>query len=267
MRFRGLVFDVFDLEFFCESYQLKGGESSISFYCKYRDTLRQHNDDFEVDEESIKTGSRTVYLFVSIPGETDWVNKQFGSSLKITDPDICSVLGKRPLELLSEGSLEGVNIHHHCCIVKVYNQSDGIGFRLNDMVELVGIVTYPSHNEDMQMDMDILDEVEDVNKQLPRRPVIHCLAHRKLSSSFPSLVETNEPSSSLSLTSRWGLIQDSSSKSLHWSLNDNHLQEIETHLLQTCPRNRLLDLFQSHLGGDRLAAEFLLLYKNSYKIK
>jgi hypothetical protein len=188
VRYRGMVQDVYDPEFYCSEYRKQNSSTPEYVNAKYRDELEE-----DVDELSMEILERDVMLCIPIPGESDW------AAAEVTPPDFMHEQGasnpdrKRPAHLtddyifskrraagapaenthpgtstgtgerddtrdetatlsspaLSSSSstvsletwLDSLSIDgESCCsLVKIYDNDKG--FRLNDLVEIVGIYT------------------------------------------------------------------------------------------------------------------------------
>jgi len=273
VRFRCMIQDMFDPEFYLAEYQVKslvdGTVRTVSG--RYRDTLVCGPREEVVDDESnlmSRTKDRLSYYCVSIPGEAGWVTDQFRSSSCVSTNSQPGPSGtnslKRSLDtdedsmeteetvaadilandtenkkLKSDDGHQTVNNNkivdtvikenklnqplgdkNKAAIIKMYDLAES-EIKLNDMLEVVGIVSLDPVLATMEDDMD------GVGPNLPP----------------PSLVPR------LHVVTFSRLEQDSPRKDLNMSIPE-----------MTSTRSELLAILTQSMLGDKLAAEYLLCH-------
>nr|XP_039263900.1 mini-chromosome maintenance complex-binding protein-like [Styela clava] len=89
VRFRCMVQDTFDNEFFLETYNITDkvkGETVMKTSC-FQDLIGPGDYDIDMSSDKNKTGMRQILYCVSIPAETDWVKESWKSVFTSTKPN------------------------------------------------------------------------------------------------------------------------------------------------------------------------------------
>jgi len=272
VRFRCMIQDMFDPEFYLAEYQVKslvdGTVRTVSG--RYRDTLVCGPREEVVEDESnlmSRTKDRLSFYCVSIPGEAGWVTEQFRSSSSVkdssqagpsrtnslkrsldTDEDSMETEEMPTVDIASndtenkkmKSGNEDQTVDNKCgdevskenklnkplrdkdqaAIIKMYDLAEG-DIKLNDMLEVVGIVSLDPVLATMEDDMD------GISPNLPP----------------PSLVPR------IHVVSFSRLEHDSPRKDLNMSLSE-----------MNSTRTELLAILTQSMLGDKLAAEYLLCH-------
>ena len=91
MRYRGLVQDIYNEEYYIGMYpkmNTSTGQTTMAV-SKYRDYINDYNDGSDVaidlDSDECRLVSRQPILFVPIPGETPWVDSYVNNENNTTN--------------------------------------------------------------------------------------------------------------------------------------------------------------------------------------
>ncbi|XP_078488592.1 mini-chromosome maintenance complex-binding protein [Ciona intestinalis] len=225
VRFRCMIQDSFEPEYFLETYEVVNKttrEKVIGTSC-YKDVI-DSPDGYDVIMESPQneTGCRQVLFCVSIPGETEWV-KQF----TLPPPPVQGVVtsnvstkrshddepmeateeaeddtNKRRNLTLPETSVDSPNleVNHplpwekgQAAIVKVYDET--MDFKVNEVYEFVGILSvdpslsaiHDTNHDQVNGDCGHMEELKSRSPPASLVPRIHVIAMEKLSHNNPLL--------------------------------------------------------------------------------
>ncbi|XP_015110478.1 mini-chromosome maintenance complex-binding protein [Diachasma alloeum] len=173
VRFRGMIQDMYNPEFYFERYEVRdnsSGESSMRTGM-YRDTaLCQEHEDILLESENNKSSERQTFVVISVPGLNEWAKEKCQNYAQAVDqsPRLSS---KRPLDQDDEEPMdtsepakkkerEESNVNQvgkesslpenllnfpisikngRACIVKVYEED--ASFKLNQVVDVVGFIS------------------------------------------------------------------------------------------------------------------------------
>ncbi|CAM6091635.1 unnamed protein product [Calypogeia fissa] len=274
VRFRGMVQDMFDTEYYLGAYQ-DGAVWRTTKFSDVSDLPLKGNSDSQVWD-------RRLLYCVPVPGESDWVKQAFtfssprlaacytGAAATPTNhsekrprdsndvemdcqPNEESVESKRSKE--AEASINPVETDSQNldlnmplgkstlvpCIVKVYDGGD-TDIKLNDIVEFTGVLTFDPVLSANNFSCPSAEDsyfnpfMDDICSKLPasRVPRLHCITYRKLSS-----------------------------HKIHEAIP--RTDEMDTSLMEAPERlsemrESILTGLTNMLGGDYLTAEYLLLH-------
>eukprot|EP01116_Phalansterium_solitarium_P001207 TRINITY_DN10987_c0_g1_i2.p1 TRINITY_DN10987_c0_g1~~TRINITY_DN10987_c0_g1_i2.p1 ORF type:complete len:549 (+),score=182.61 TRINITY_DN10987_c0_g1_i2:88-1734(+) len=280
VRYRGMVQDMFDTEYFLGAYEeineSTGEKRLVSG--KYRDCIANkpgHRVDFGAS--SCVTLDRLPLLCVPVPGEAAWVEPIFGADHHPTaagagerssttpkrkeptdDADSTPSAPGAPASRAKSQSAApsgtaGIPApathfplpdarNQLACLVKVYDDKQEGHFKLNDVVEFVGVLSVTPQLTSFAPDSMDTDQFphNDFGRdgQSPPASVVprlHCIAHRKLSSLDLVVPPHHKPGHTAAASSAVSAAEAASM------------------------RERLLVQLRRVLGGDALAAEYLML--------
>uniref|UniRef100_K1QBJ4 Mini-chromosome maintenance complex-binding protein n=1 Tax=Magallana gigas TaxID=29159 RepID=K1QBJ4_MAGGI len=233
VRYRCMIQDMFDPEFYMGEYEVSDVNTKATFMKsgKYKDIAEcAKHQEINTDSENNVTMERQTLYCVPIPGETDWVKTiSFSRSVPRTDPDLNYPLpGEKGLP----------------CLVKIYEEMDG--FAVNDTVEFIGILSVDpalAHfNEENKSDgpqssIDGYEEpMEERNAHAPPPslvPRLHSIIHLKLKHNNP-----NVPTEKAKLNS--------------------DVSSLRTEISML--RRQILSALEQVMLGDSLAAEYFLCH-------
>ncbi|CAK8689041.1 unnamed protein product [Clavelina lepadiformis] len=268
VRFRCMVQDTFEPEYFLETYQIVNKQNGHKTFgtSMYSDVI-ECPDGFEfVESLENKTGCRQVLYCVSVPAETSWVKEKFKPKQSACFQDASTSKNtKRPFEEDMEqdesatsernttkrpkaSAHSGVNISrtplkkNHplpnedgpVCIIKVYDENKD--FKVNEIYEFIGVLsvdpalsaTYDSSTGD-GIDEDHMEEDRAHHPPPSLVPRLHCISMLKLNHINP-------------------LVSCDSSSALDISNMAVNL------------RHDLISFLKHATFGDELTAEYLLLH-------
>lgn len=257
VRYVGMVQDMFNPEYFVSEFKDSSGNWQTT---RYGDIM----DDFVNDSCEKQFDERYPVFMVPIPGRTEWLSgkyndlasssiqalqtvqgKSTGMKRQIDDVQMCpeeDICGKQGqiAEAAADNShankkaptnedsksdkplVEKKNIPYGSCVLHLY---EGIhGLKLNDVVEVMGVISrVPDLVSQAMMEED---EQDALASRIPTSmaPRIHAISVKKLQSLLP----------------------------------ENMPQVQETSEVQQA-RSQVIDFLSSVLGGDVLAAEYLLM--------
>ncbi|KAK9721279.1 hypothetical protein K7432_003543 [Basidiobolus ranarum] len=252
VRFRGMVQDTsLGQECFIdvlESTNKMNGEKV--FHClRFTDSeLEEETEQFTRHFESPnnRVDEKQLYFCVSIPGETDWAKSQAETSHLSSELEDQNVEELR--EMTQSISIEGNTFEvpngvrsrypfpdedHLPVLVKVYGSEEGP--KVGEVVEFIGIYTPPVSQSTTQANAE--SSVNTHSVEVDSLPCLHTIVHRKIG-----------PYSGI--------------YSHEKSIPESHIAELRQEMETIRPK--LIEYLASSLGGDQLAAEFLLLQLMSY---
>ena len=210
VRFRCMIQDMFDPEFYLAFYQTKDvqdtNKKDFSFGL-YRNTVSNEAAyGIDHDAQSNVLLDRMSYLCITTPGENRWVKDKYVVS---TDHDMPTT------EVVSNGSATATDVDkiencqnlENCfplkrlpvdkvCMIKVYHQTESREeeerLRLNDMIEVIGVIDFTSRLEEGE------NEDKHHHFSLPTSlcPEIHAFSIKKIKHLNPLLVQEVSISSS-----------------------------------------------------------------------
>lgn len=148
-----------------------------------------------------------------------------------------------------------------CCLTKMYDCDDD-HFRLNDMIEVVGVYSLdysvvaglPDENSiEYLLDPTLgLEQADDTLPPTSVAPRLHCISFRRIGSSFPLLQEIESQKI-------WGTIPCGRGVYACVASSESHsASQMPKDLIQLARLN-LLTFLTSLMYGDSVAAEYLLL--------
>ncbi|KAK4877050.1 hypothetical protein RN001_009556 [Aquatica leii] len=226
VKFRGMVQDMFNPEYFYEQYEvvdqttkvksLRNGKFSDITYCKDAETINYDSPDNITKE-------RHTLVVITTPGLNEWVHNIEKTKYTIASPSsrLTQVISKKrslePLEEMETESIENstsdnkkqctseapTNIKHvsrehllnfpfreqhgKVCHVKLYKDSEKI--KLNDVVEVVGFLSVDPILTDFNCEDDCVNEMEIQTHNPPPSliPRVHCVSIKKVPHSNPLL--------------------------------------------------------------------------------
>ncbi|KAI8975269.1 putative alanine racemase-domain-containing protein [Mycotypha africana] len=202
----------------------------------------KYTDDFDAaasDEQIFDSGflsDRILTYCISPPGENQWARKAYTGASSSLDQQMQQL---RINQESSENSSNPViakkfplpNLQHTSSIVKFYNEQ-GESLKVGQLVEIIGIrgqdiVKHREQQEQTAEEMET-NAFESILDQFERVPIIHAIAYQNLDGhiSYP-LVQSEQ-------------------------YHDIHHQAAEI-------RDPLVQYISNAVGGDLLAAEFILL--------
>jgi len=260
VRYRAMVQDIFDPEYFDGVLNVMQADGTLKkVTSRYQDVFIPKGD-AKVVAQGEHLMERVPYYCVSVPGESDWCRKTVAEN-DTMDVDEASKVKKRPVEDISSdveqvpqsqenvskksnirAEQEGKHVKkaNHMenlksatpipkkgdltCIVKLYQETD---WKLNDMIEVVGILGVGSSSPpESSLESDFMS-LEISARQPPASlvPRVHCISHKV--NPTPTGLET---------------------------LSQSQCEEI---------RPTAIRLLMDYLEGDRLAAEYVLLWISS----
>ncbi|XP_003746225.1 mini-chromosome maintenance complex-binding protein [Galendromus occidentalis] len=232
VRFRGMIQDIYDPEYFMPSYR---NESDI-VPSMFRDPDEKELGFFaEHDNRSLM--ERSTWHCIALPGENTWVTENYsktagthyGVPAKRSRSDEMEVEAQEPNA--SRPWCFPVDSNQISCIVKVYNAGDEA--RLNEMVDLVGILSHVTdHGE--PADGPGSDEFKFKNPSTSQVPRIHAVFCKKLYHDNPLLGRHINIESSIQ--------------------RRRALDEAQMN------RQELLSVFKKLFYGDEHCAEYLLMF-------
>ncbi len=261
VRYVGMVQDMFNPEYFVSEFKDSHGNWQTTRYGDIMDESMDESIEKQFDE-------RHPVLVIPIPGRTEWLCTKYGelasasiqelqpmqekvSGMKrqLDDIEMCAEedidkTDKREDKHVVEEHLEGSNaskkhpanvvaqddlnlaqrrnIPHGSCVLHIYERNNGV--KLNDVVEVLGIL---SRVPDLACQgMMGEDEGDALASRIPTSmaPRIHAISVKKINSILPENMQKIEKNS--------------------------EIQEA---------RSQIIDFLSSVLGGDILAAEYLLM--------
>ena len=336
VRYRGIVQDIYNTEYFVGVYTSKNGEKMA--LSKYRDVLNDV-DGTELDSPGSRLMERLSLLCAPIPGENAWLCGYTGGSLatsfhndgeaegvtsvnsKKRDMGIdyednscnglqsvfCDRSSVQNVDIVDGDKFQNASDHHRntkrvsfssegldsqrkcvnlnkphhptfyadngdfncCCVAKIYDCDDDV-FKLNDMLELIGVYSLDSMTLPVSMDpLESLiggDEIIDIPWSASQVPRVHCLTFRRIGSSFPLLMAVETSKSRHSDEPR----PCENTPSEVWSVQEpgvgaygpvNPLLSILCDKPEelAIARTEVLRLLSAALNYDDLAAEYVLL--------
>lgn len=304
VRFRGMVQDMFDNEFFLDLYEVRDSNTGTFRLQsgRYKDIAEcGAGENIVTDSPRCETGDRLTYYCVPVPGENEWVKKiyqdmnpctlgasssnsvsrkkrsvteesdhytslnQCADQTEDTDSmkmeaveqgenkrtrtegrnEVTQDLQRSSSEETS-GSRGAIDLNFPIpgmkgtpCLVKTY---DDVNFSLNDIVEVVGILSIdpamalrgPDHDGNIEMNTAAMDMEEEVAHCPPPSlvPRLHVLSAQKVSHTNPLLSADLECSGDIA--AQKGSMRET--------------------------RELLRELLQEALLGDALAAEFMICH-------
>eukprot|EP00026_Physarum_polycephalum_P002209 Phypoly_transcript_02214.p1 GENE.Phypoly_transcript_02214~~Phypoly_transcript_02214.p1 ORF type:complete len:595 (+),score=96.98 Phypoly_transcript_02214:53-1837(+) len=258
VKFRCMIQDMFDPEYYIGVYEQHDTVSKIKSKKtgKYADHIN-FQPNIEADMSPLSPSSityeRQPFLCVPIPGETKWVKDtiQANQSQSQTGPDEegrANLKRSRDEEKPSQNgktTLRSIDyVTDTACVVAVYDVPDGT-LKLNDTLEVVGILA-PHQPSTPSVDEDMLDVPSTVST-LPR---IHCLTFRVIQNAHPLL------GNSL----KWKPIPNPASEPPQTPIPHPLEQALQDTARLREVRQQIISYLSTGLGGDNLAAEYLLLF-------
>ena len=173
VKFRGMIQDMFDPEFYLSFYKTKGNPNGFNVGL-YKDALNDCDPSIDLNSGSNVTLSRTSYLCISVPGENQWIrdklnpgitmgnknDEQHSSPLKKDHPlesepvegvskklkksegDKSSAEKKPKLQEAHFFPINDSNKHRKVFLLQVYDPN--VNLKLNDIVEVIGIIDFGS---------------------------------------------------------------------------------------------------------------------------
>ncbi|KAJ7566570.1 hypothetical protein O6H91_02G109100 [Diphasiastrum complanatum] len=226
VRFRGMVQDMFDVEYYIGAY--KDGAKWLT--TKYTDVA---SVPVELENDKQIWDRRILYC-VPVPGENTWVKQALPPDSKTDVSMYMSGVAPHGEKRFRETSSLTIGT----C---VYDGADA-GIKLNDVVEFIGILTFdPELSSAPQTEHELSNVTttllhEDLSILMPasKVPRLQCILLRKLSShNFLSTLPC---------------------------LEENFTIFRQTPSVVKQARQSLLQRLTSVLGGDCLAAEYLLIH-------
>ncbi len=302
VTYRGLVQDIFDMEYYCavyEEYNKKSNERKW-ILSKYKDTIITNNGvdtDVEVDLEGPNTliAERLALFCIPIPGETSWANNYFNrhdtimANAPVNEDNAIqnrkrqsnddaflapSTFANSKRQLVSSDTSNSMKDNNEtvqnpinnftyeasydsdevCCVAKMYNNHSSDSIKLNDMIEIVGILSFEvAIEEDDHANESGHSMIESSGGSGGLR--IHGITYRKLCSSFPLLkpiaVTGGQSPNLFAHIKRDESIFLSNINSEHTALiNSSRSMEV---------RSAIINRLTKALNGDKLMAEYVLL--------
>ena len=201
VRFRCIIQDMFDPEFYVAST----GENSGRKCGLYLDSLEEeeeHANPGDTGDSSPRLKDRLKYLAISVPGESAWVT-EFESSNDSTasagPPNNTNDSSNRPqfTRQVTDGEctancfpLPGKNL----CAYMLLVYEDNVNIKLNEMLNVIGIIDYSDEGELMHPKSDIFQELGKNDFRPPRNivPVIHVIHRSPLTHINPLPLEVTE---------------------------------------------------------------------------
>jgi hypothetical protein len=216
VRFRGMIQDMFDPEFYLAFYQTHDvndiNKKNHSFGL-YRSSLPDELvSEIDHDAESNILSDRMSYLTITVPGENKWVYDKYVDD-KSSDEEMSnetpSVISTDPGSASDQDNSQNCQNLESCfplkrlpvdkvCVIKVYTQTDSKEeerLRLNDMIEVIGVIDFTSR---------VKGEEEDKHHfSLPPSlcPDIHALRIKKIKHLNPILYKNATFSTKISPSS------------------------------------------------------------------
>eukprot|EP01036_Dinobryon_divergens_P025343 gene25343-33877_t len=310
VRYQGVIQDIFNPEYYTAGISLNYAKEEANYsdrfiLGKYKEHLQSLPFDQDLDSDSVVTMERTVALLHVSEGTSIWLEprKDTGKStnskkrssefspgndnkkkIQLISPgdggheeslpsSSCSRLpsGDRLSELASEQTIAVPQ--HSCCLVKFYDIHDDESFRINDMVEIIGIYSQPAmisdpdnmtNNSHFVSNSEMLEDEVFESVGLSRHPApencprIHCLVFRKLGSTFPLLFQPQMHGSDVSYSMVASYTTDPAISPTYSGVATEMLTDTSKRLLlQT--REKIITLLTEVCQGDALCANYLLL--------
>jgi len=242
VQFRCMIQDMYDPEYYVKSYSLTNNAGEKMYKTGFfRDTVESSEEQAIGD---MKTSERLCYYCIPVPGINTWPSDKTLQPSTSTTPRI-----KRKLQ--PEASTEEVHTNKRnksnddavnlppspdahsvtndgACIVKVYDLEGDAAFRLNDVVDVVGVLS----TENIEICDDDMDTDSTLASSVPR---IHAISIQKLQHQNPAL----PPAS-----------------------NTQQYNAAKNEVFSKCSqiRSLVIDVLKQALIGDAVAAEILLLH-------
>ncbi|KAG4068450.1 hypothetical protein HA402_004790 [Bradysia odoriphaga] len=230
VRFRGMVQDMLDPEFYLEKYAVGSGDSVRLQNGRYRDAfLLNANENVDMASPQNSHGERRSVFVVTIPGMNNWAVEAEQESCPIkdilpTEQVVGSSALKRPLEdeepmesekkspseaigslsngssvkespsLLSREYLLNSPIADRpskACIVKMYNDFDNLV--LNTLVDVIGFLSVDAVLDGTNHDLNDFDDITEVQAANPPPsliPRIHAILIKPITHLNPLLPQT-----------------------------------------------------------------------------
>ncbi|CAL4089600.1 unnamed protein product, partial [Meganyctiphanes norvegica] len=98
VRFRGVIQDMFDNEFFLDTYEVRNKTTGSTKLRpgRYKDvTDCAAHEEVVVDSDNCQTGDRLTYYCIPIPGENQWVKEVYASENPCMSEASTSIIGSR----------------------------------------------------------------------------------------------------------------------------------------------------------------------------
>uniref|UniRef100_A0A4W4GCR1 Mini-chromosome maintenance complex-binding protein n=1 Tax=Electrophorus electricus TaxID=8005 RepID=A0A4W4GCR1_ELEEL len=274
VKFRCMVQDMFDPEFFMGAYEtVDPSTNSKELRCgKYKDLVKSQQVDF--NSRNIVTSERQTFYCVPIPGESQWNSYACSSQARVVpstsytphrhkrsyeeddDMDMPNVDSKR---LETEAPCQNASSSHcssnldlnfplpgergPACLVKVYEEWDS--FRLNDMLEVFGVLSvdpalsFIADDKEVSSLLDPTDTMETAEEQRAHSPPASLVP--RLHVLYAQPLQHNNP-----------LLPSAISEDK--AFLSGFLSELNS------VRGELLTYLTHVLLGDALAAEYLILH-------
>ncbi|XP_076908974.1 mini-chromosome maintenance complex-binding protein-like [Bidens hawaiensis] len=258
VRFRGMIQDMLGNEFYVGAYKNNDTWNTNKFTDVSQYPMGASSD--------TRVWERRLLYCVPVPGQNSWVyatsdgqanmyaspasrEKRQRDDCFVSDEVEMQDLNNEKLEspsakkmrecgsVLSESMTEGTDCgmimvpdfdrNNFPCLVKIYDTPES-DLKLNDVFEFIGVLTFDTDVKNDELEPEhCFDQEELVNLPPSKVPRLHCLVHRKL---LPDDLIIRPPT-----------------------------MEPKPHLMKEI-RQSLLQHFTVVLGGDDLAANFILLH-------
>ncbi|WAR21645.1 MCMBP-like protein [Mya arenaria] len=205
VRFRCMVQDMFDPEFYLGSYEVCDGASGNTSMRsgKYKDIAEcGANQTINVDSENNVTMDRMTLYCVPVPGEVEWTPTRTKRNL---DDDPMEVTPDPSSAPVDAGSSQVPDLNFPlpdekgpACLVKVYDEIDA--FKVNDVVEFVGVLSvdpalarFDNDSEESSLLGGVEENPEEVYAHAPPPslvPRLHAVLCNRLSHVNPLVPKT-----------------------------------------------------------------------------
>ena len=144
-----------------------------------------------------------------------------------------------------------------CCMVKMYNSNSADSIKLNDMIEIVGILSLDVAIEDG----DAANELGQHRVDSPAAtvgPRVHCITYRKLCSSFPLLKQISA-TGGMPLQCQYPVANLRRDESVFLTNVNSDYTSLMGSARSIEIRQAILNRLTKALDGDKLSAEYVLL--------
>ncbi|XP_055692204.1 mini-chromosome maintenance complex-binding protein [Lutzomyia longipalpis] len=212
VRFRGMIQDMFDPEYYLERYEVKTGDGQRMQDGKFVDFLQIEQGEEEVNfsSENNKHGERRSLFLVTIPGINNWADEGYKDPSKLPEVEKLSVNPSKRQEdgdddetllkrqkvikddqtpgetrtILSTEYLVNSPLPDRpsrACLVKIYRNFES--FRLNTVIDVVGFLSVdPALDGSTEEVEEMLSPEEHIAKNPPPSliPRLHAISTREV---------------------------------------------------------------------------------------
>ncbi|XP_012274497.1 mini-chromosome maintenance complex-binding protein isoform X2 [Orussus abietinus] len=234
VRFRGMIQDMYDPEYYFEHYEVENKETGESYLrCgKYTDCARcSSQESIRMNSEKNQSCERQTYILISIPGLNDWakeknvtINKEVGNISSTCnkrnlrddeseDMDCSEPISKKekvssdPDNPFNESKPQSIQPQEYVanfpipitngrtCIVKIYEERTT--FKLNQVLDVIGFVSLDPRQSLIYDSEENDPEVRTHNPPASLVPRLHALKLILLSNSKSNFGPQNSPAMSI----------------------------------------------------------------------